>query len=172
MTVMIDRFFGLHQHFVRSGLCRRLRAGEIRLYIGLMHESERRCTRKLNLTDTQIRELVGVASRTLCNARKRLQEFGLLQYHKTTGNMYVYTICQPEKGEPYPGGPKQRIPYEKKPPRTPVSWASKPSREPEHQTDLTSKPVSAPSMPTPNQRPHNLPMSEHGLPNVFSERDK
>jgi hypothetical protein len=74
LTVMIDSFFGVHPGILRSGLWRKLKPGARDLYLYLMEESERRCTRKIATTDAEVKRLVGTAPRTLCNARKKLQE--------------------------------------------------------------------------------------------------
>jgi len=79
------------------------------LYVYLMEESERRRTRLIRATDSAIRALVGVAPRTLCNARKKLREYGLILYKAEQGNRYAYTICDPKTGAPYPGDPKDRM---------------------------------------------------------------
>src|SRR5436309_1426532 len=132
MTTMVDRFFGVSQHVIRCGLFSEMREGEIRLYVCLMYESERCTTRKLTLTDAQIREIVGAAGRTVCNARKRLQEFGLIKYESIPGKGYVYIICDPVTHEPYPGDPKKPIVYQKKSQVTPKT-----------ETDLTRTPILA-----------------------------
>ena len=108
MTVMLDRFFGVHPEIVRSGVLKDMSEGEIRLYLALMERSEYRCNRELTLTDEELRELVGIAPRTSCNARKSLQERHLIQCKRMTGNKYRYTICDPKTCEPYPGHPKKR----------------------------------------------------------------
>jgi hypothetical protein len=109
LTVMIDSFFGIHPSVLRGGLWRRMKPGEKDLYVYLMEESERRQTRELTATDNQITNLVGVAPRTLCNARKKLQERGLIQYERGEGNKLQYTICNPKTGQPYPGNPRDPI---------------------------------------------------------------
>jgi len=106
VTVMVDKWFGIHPHVVRSGRWSKLKPGEKDLYVYLMHESERHCTRQLMRTDEEIERAVGLAARTACNARKRLQEFGLIRASRSHGNKYVYVICNPENGQPYPGDPK------------------------------------------------------------------
>ena len=53
MTLMIDRFFGVHPDVVRSGTWGRMKPGEKDLYIFLMEDSERRCTRRLVVTDAE-----------------------------------------------------------------------------------------------------------------------
>ena len=119
MTVMIDRFFGVHPEVIRSGLFSKLKEGEIRLYIALMERSEFLCTREVILTDEQIRELVGVAPRTLCNARKKLREVGLILSRSGGGNKYKYILCDPTTGKPYPGETKVKAPYQKADPARP-----------------------------------------------------
>ncbi len=109
MTVMIDRFFGLHQDVVRSGFWKRMLPGEMGLYVFLMHQSERLRTRQLTVRDADIHQNVGVAPRTLCNARKKLQERGLISYRRGHGGQYTYVICDPKTGKPYPGHCKERI---------------------------------------------------------------
>src|SRR5438874_12161293 len=109
MTVMLDSFFRVHPHLVRSGLWAKMKPGQKDLYIFLMAESERCCTREITATDEQVTAAVGAASRTLCNARKKLQEYGLIRYKPGQGNRYRYTICNPKTREPYPGDPRQPI---------------------------------------------------------------
>jgi len=103
VTTMFEPFFGLHQEIVRSGLWAKMKPGERSLYVYLMEQSEHYCTRKLKRTDAQVRAAVGTAERTICNARKRLQEYGLIQCTMAEGNKCVYTICDPKTRLPYPG---------------------------------------------------------------------
>lgn len=167
MTTMVDRFFGLQQHVIRSGLFSRLKEGEIRLYVGLMYESERCSTRKLTLTDAQILKMVGVASRTACNARKRLQEFGLIKYELIPGEGYVYTICDSQTQEPYPGNPRQRIQYQKQSKGTPKRTTL---AEPPHLVEPPNPGSSQSSLATEKRvknKNGTTPLNEHGLPGVF-----
>ena len=113
MTVMIDRFFGVHPYVIRSGLWSKMKPGEKDLYIFLMTESERCCTRELRRTDAEITKSVGVSERTLCNARKKLRERGLILCRRREGNKYQYTICNPASKEPYPGDPRAQVKYMK-----------------------------------------------------------
>lgn len=113
MTTMIDRFFGIPQHVVRAGTWKQLKPGEVGLYVCLLHQSERYSSRVIKLTDKQVHELVGVAPRTLSNARKKLQELGLIQYQSGIGNRYTYTLCDPTTKRPYPGSPKSKVIYPK-----------------------------------------------------------
>ena len=109
LTVMLDSFFGLHPHVVCSGLWAKMKPGQKDLYVYLMHESERCRTRVIKAIDRDIQLAVGIASRTLCDARKKLREYGLILYQSEQGNRYTYTICNPRTCEPYPGDPKERV---------------------------------------------------------------
>jgi hypothetical protein len=147
VTVMIPRFFGVPQEVIRSGLLRTVKEGEVRLYLALMERSEYYCTREITLTDQQIRGLVGAAPRTLCDARKKLQELGLIQYRKGGGNRYTYVICDPATNNPYPGDPKATIPYQKK---------AKPVL-----SDMPAKPAPRSILQSPKQ---DAPPEAYGLP--------
>jgi hypothetical protein len=114
VTVMFDRYFGIPQHVIRSGLWASMKPSQQSLYICLMHESERCSTRLLRRTDASLCELTGLSSRAFCNARKKLQELRLVQCHRGTGNIYAYTLCNPVTGIPWPGGPKERFLYRRK----------------------------------------------------------
>ena len=111
---MFDRSFGMPQHVVRTGLWAKLKPSEQNLYVCLMHESERFSTRTIRRNDAALCRISGLSSRAFCNARKKLQEFRLIECHRGVGNIYVYTISNPETGIPWPGSPKERITYRRK----------------------------------------------------------
>jgi len=108
VTVMLDSFFGVHPHVVRSGMWAQMKPGERDLYIFLMERSERYCSREIKATDAEIQKSVGLAPRTATDARKKLQERGLIQYKAGQGNRYTYVICDPRTGQPYPYHPKAK----------------------------------------------------------------
>jgi hypothetical protein len=141
VTVMLDSFFGVHPHVVRSGLWARMKPGEHDLYVFLMERSERYCSREIHATDAEIKKSVGLASRTACNARKKLQEYGLIQYRASTGNRYTYVICDPKTGQPYPGDPKARADTRKPSPENGRQVSSPPQSQP------SRKPETAPCAP-------------------------
>jgi hypothetical protein len=157
VTVMIDAFFGMHPHLVRSGLWRKLKPGEKDLYVYLMEESERCCTREIRVTDAQVREGVGAAPRTLCNARKKLKEYGLIHFKAGQGNRYTYIICNPKTGLPYPGDP-----------HTPMVM---PRRRRTMGTELPGNGVMSPpskALDTPKSSPDGQGTPEsYGLPGIF-----
>jgi hypothetical protein len=152
---MLDSFFGVHPHVVRAGLWAKMRPGEKDLYVYLMEESERCRTRLIKATDASIHALVGVAPRTLCNARKKLREYGLILYRAEQGNRYAYTICDPKTGAPYPGDPKDRVDRAN---RTE-------SNHPE-----TPRPLSATAKPPQKQPEKELPLDSYGAPSPFGGR--
>ena len=161
MTVMIDSFFGVHPYLLRSGIWRTMKPGEKDLYLYLMEESERRCTREITATDAQVTVAVGAASRTLCNARKRLQEYGLIRQKSGHGNKYTYIICNPKTGQPYSGDP--RIPIVM-PKRNRIARNEQPSPVALIQPDQVQRSNFA--APKPSQ-PQRTAVESHGLPGVF-----
>jgi hypothetical protein len=102
MTVMIGRFFGMPQELIRSGIWKQMRPGEKDLYVCLLHRSERYRTRTITISDATVEEEVGAATRTCCNARKKLQERGLITYKREKGSSYTYELCDPKARQPYP----------------------------------------------------------------------
>jgi hypothetical protein len=114
VTTMFNRFFGVPQAVIRSGTWPEMKPTEQSLYICLLHESERCSTRELLRTDAQMGKLTKLSSRSFCNARKKLKERGLLLYRRGAGNTYIYTLCNPETSQPWPGDPKRHVPYIKK----------------------------------------------------------
>jgi len=114
VTVMFPRFFGVPQKVIREGLWAKMKPSEQSLFVCLLHESERCSTRELARTDAQLYALSGVSPRAFCNARKKLQERGLILYQRGRGNVYIYAICDPEAGLPWPGDPKEPVRYKKK----------------------------------------------------------
>ncbi len=139
MTTMIDKFFGMPQHVFRSGIWAQMKPSEQNVYACLFHDSERYQTRELQRTDEQISKMAGLSSRSCRDARIKLQERGLIRYKRGSGNVHVYTLCNPETGEPYPGDPKQQIPYVKKSDRA-SSAADTPSASAETNPSERNKP--------------------------------
>ncbi|MGH9523019.1 MAG: hypothetical protein ACRD3E_10855 [Terriglobales bacterium] len=147
MTVMLDKFFGVHPEIIRSGVWKNLKPGAKDLFIYLMAESERCCTRELRRSDAQISATVGAAARTLCDARKKLGEFGLIAYRRGEGNKFTYVICNPATRLPYPGNPRTPMVCRRRPPRV----------------------VTIGGEGDQHQRITGDPITMHGLPGVFDE---
>jgi hypothetical protein len=162
VTVMFDRYFGLPQHVVRSRLWAEMKPSEWSLYVCLMYESERYSNREIRRTDAQLRELSSLSSRTLCNARKKLQERGLVACQRASGNVYLYVICNPETGIPWPGPSKQKILYRRK-----QDHAAPLSTDTHVCSPAASAPWTSP-VSLPKQEPERSPES-HGVPLKFSK---
>ncbi|HEY6351480.1 MAG TPA: hypothetical protein VI636_18915 [Candidatus Angelobacter sp.] len=150
-----------------------MKEGEIRLYLCLMHRSERYSSREVTITDDDVRKEVGAASRTLCNARKKLQELGLIQYRKVAGNKYVYVICNPATGKPYPEDPKKPIRYKKREKQEPESRPQSPViAETAAIVEVPKAPEAPVSQKAAENRLGDDPyMTEHGLAGLFGNRD-
>jgi hypothetical protein len=141
---MLDKFFGVHPHVIRSGLWSKMRPGEKDLLIYLLEESERHCTRELKRTDAEVSATVGAATRTLCDARKKLSERGLIQYRRTDGGKFLYTICNPETQQPYAGDPRQPITCHKR--RATSSEQPAPAAATAHSEPEANSPKQAPEV--------------------------
>ena len=114
MTVMISRFFGLPQSLVRNGQFRRLTGAATKLYVVLWHESERTCERELTRTARQLIELMGGHRNSIAAGQKELVDAGLLTAEPFGEKGFVYELCDPDTGKPWPGPPSVAIPYVKK----------------------------------------------------------
>jgi hypothetical protein len=111
---MFTNYFGVPQSVMRLGTWARLKPSEQSLYICLLHESERYSTRRIRRSDSELVQLSGGSSRAFRNARIKLKENGLIDYERGRGNVYVYMLCDPATGRPWPGDPKAKIAYLKK----------------------------------------------------------
>jgi hypothetical protein len=116
MTVMIPSFFGMPHSLVRQGKLKELTGMAIKLYAVLWHDSERYRTRRVKRTVTQLRKLTGGSRNALTAARRQLAEVGLVAVQSCGGDGFIFDLCDPETGRPWPGDPSTRIPYERKKP--------------------------------------------------------
>ncbi len=114
MTVMIPEFFGIPREIVRLGKLTALRCVALKLYIALWHQSERYRTRALRCSTAELEKLTGCSRNALITARADLALAGLVQVELHGGQGFVFHLCDPSTGKPWPGDPKQRIIYVKK----------------------------------------------------------
>jgi hypothetical protein len=160
---MFPKYFGVPHAVMRSGLWAKMRPSEWGLYVALMHDSERYRTKEMERTDAQMSKWTGLGKRTLCEARKRLQERGLVWCKRGRGNVYRYLLCDPETGRPWPGDPKHVVYYRKKGDEHQVP----PEQKGGSATQLQSCPKpysSAVSDPPSDSRTLEI----YGLPGVFN----
>jgi hypothetical protein len=162
VTVMFNRYFGIHQHVIRSGLLNKLRPSAVLLYLYVLERSEFFCSREIHLLDTDIRAAINVARRSLVRDRQQLNEHGLVQcIRPAIGEKYTYTLCDPLTKKPYPGDPKTRIKYV----RQDASNASEPEQpaKPEPKGDVMKEQLE----PTSEVLSTNCPV--HGWQNPCPE---
>ncbi len=92
-----------------------MKPSEQSFYVFLMERSECHCSHEIQVKDSDLKPSVGVSSRAACNARKKLREYGLIQYKAGQGNRYTYRICDPKTKQPYPVDAKMPM----RPPKSP-----------------------------------------------------
>ena len=110
---MFPQFFGVPQSAMRRGILKGLSGSAIKLYIALCHESERCRSRELKRTVSQLRKLVGGAPNSHVKARRELARAGLVQFVNRGAEGFVFRLCDPVTSQPWPGDPKERVPYQK-----------------------------------------------------------
>jgi hypothetical protein len=161
VTTMIDKWFGIPQRLVRGGIWADMTPSEQGMYVWLLHESERYHSREFTRPDAQLCAAMGVSSRSVCDARKKIQERGLVICERATGNVYRYVICNPETRQPYPGDPKVRVDLPKKRSLEPDGDGLAQQAAPppvEHRQS---------SQPCADDLRNSKPLENYGLPGVF-----
>ncbi len=162
MSVMFPKYFGVPHAVIRRGLWAEMKPSEQGLYIALMHESERYRSRELDRMDAKMCSLTGLSPRALRDARIKLQERGLVCCERRLGNVYRYTLCDPETGRPWPGDAKTIIRYRKKADGNQESSPAGAADFPSRQVPLTT-PTAERERPPEERRPES-----YGLPGVFN----
>jgi hypothetical protein len=114
MSVMIGRYSGFPPELFEKGIVLNMSGGSLRLYLFLLRQSDRKSSRQFTVTDQEISQQTGASTRMFSHARNNLLSLGLIHCQRPIGGSYVYTICDPETGQPYPGDPKVRAPYTSK----------------------------------------------------------
>ncbi len=65
------------------------------LYVALCDHANRGSSNTFKASDKALASDTGIATRTICNARKRLSEHGLITFYRPEGQSYTYTLCKP-----------------------------------------------------------------------------
>lgn len=130
MTTMIAEFFGVPKEAVRHGKLKTLSGVAFKLYVVLWHESERNLTREFTRTTRYLMDLVGGSRNSHAKARAELVRAGLAQVEPFGLDGFVFHLCDPNTGKPWPFHPKERIPYRRKgtPSATPVQPGNQPRK--------------------------------------------
>jgi len=101
MTAMFPSFYA-KPNLLKLGLLREMSShGELALYEYLIEMCDRRNSRQFTVVDKDVFKVTGISERTLIAARKKLQKKGLILYR-----LHLYTVCDPETRQPFPGDPK------------------------------------------------------------------
>ena len=82
-----NRFFG-------SGLGARLGVSAGYLYLALCDHANRKSEITFKVSDRALAGDTGIAPRTICNARKKLAEFGLITFTREKGQSHVYKLSK------------------------------------------------------------------------------
>jgi hypothetical protein len=83
-----NRFFG-------SGMAARLGSSAGFLYLALCDHANRHRNISFSASDKALAGDTRIAPRTICNARKKLIEYGLISCEREKGQSHVYTLLKP-----------------------------------------------------------------------------
>ena len=111
---MIAEFFGLPHSLVRGGGLKKLNGTSMSVLIFLWYESERLRSRELTLKDSYITRFVKAHRNSLATARTELKRAGFVIVEPFGPKGFVYQLCDPGTGQPWPGPPDVQIKYVKK----------------------------------------------------------
>lgn len=87
-TPIPNRFFG-------SGLAAKLGCSASLLYIVLWDHANRKSSNTFSVSDRALASDTGLGTRTICDARKCLCEYGLITFVRPEGRSYTYTLFKP-----------------------------------------------------------------------------
>jgi hypothetical protein len=85
----------------------------VKLYMALWHESERFCSREVTRTVAQLQDLVGGSPNSHAKARVELVEAGLVLAEPFGREGFVFHLCDPATGVPWPKDPREKVHYER-----------------------------------------------------------
>jgi hypothetical protein len=114
MTYMLGRFTGYPPHIFESGVVAEIKDSSFRLYIFLTRVSDQKSSREFAILDSAISQRAGISPRSLTGARSELKRVGWIQCERAPGQGYLYRMCDPETGKPFPGDPRTPAPYKKR----------------------------------------------------------
>ena len=86
-----NRFFG-------SGMAARLGPSAAFIYLALCDQANRNSNVSFKASEKALASETTIAPRTICNARKKLIEFGLISCKREKGRSHVYTLLKPFMG--------------------------------------------------------------------------
>ncbi len=86
-TQIPNKFFG-------SGTAANLGSSASLVYLALCEHANRESSNTFKASDRALASETGLGTRTICDARKRLCERGLISLSRPEGQSYSYTICK------------------------------------------------------------------------------
>jgi hypothetical protein len=113
MTVMCVLYFGIPQGVVRDGKLKELSCVATKLLMALWYQSQRNSTRELVLKTSDLEAMVGGSRNSYAKARRELIAIGLVKAEPLGQEGFVYHLCNPDTGEPWPLDPRERPLYQK-----------------------------------------------------------
>lgn len=87
-TQIPNRFFG-------SGIAASLGPSAACIYLALCDHANRNSDVSFKASDKALASETAIAPRTICNARKKLVEYGLISCKREKGQSHVYTLLKP-----------------------------------------------------------------------------
>ncbi len=93
-------FFPCPQHLISSGTLRSMKPSEVKLYLFLLYEMQRKSVPTLSFTNRHITKITGVSPRSLRESRIKLSERRLVRTARDEGEAFTYQMLNPESGEP------------------------------------------------------------------------
>jgi hypothetical protein len=100
MSNLLREFFPCPKQIIRDGLLRKMKPGELKLYMLLIHQMERFSAPKISLTNRDIRVQTGLAPRSIWISRIKLKERGLITWERRGNSAYQYVVFDPSTGRP------------------------------------------------------------------------
>jgi hypothetical protein len=145
-------FYTVPTQFVDSGSLRDLSPSAVKLYNGLCYFAQKHTAVKLQFSNAELRDYVGLDPKSIQSARERLRKAGLIVLEKGPVGVYSYILCDPITGErlPPPEGRKGVKRY----------------CSPEKTADTASELIDPTSSPKPeSSMPPQTPRSQETGPN-------
>jgi hypothetical protein len=94
-SVDIGRFTKIPNRLFGSGTARNLKPSATLLYVALCDHANRNGSNTFKASDRALESDTTLSTRTICDARKRLREKGLITCTRAEGQSYVYTLPVP-----------------------------------------------------------------------------
>jgi hypothetical protein len=94
-SVNIGQFTKIPNRLFSSGTAQNLKPSATLLYVALCDHANRNGSNTFKVSDRTLESDTTLSTRTICNARKRLIEKGLITCTRAEGQSYVYTLPVP-----------------------------------------------------------------------------